>query len=101
MSEFIKVASRSDILAGCGKVVEASGRRLAVFNCDDSFYALDNTCPHRGGPLGEGSVSGTSVTCPWHAWEFDVTTGASLNNPAAKVASFETKVDGDDILVAI
>ncbi len=101
MSEFIKVASKSDISAGSGKVVEASGRQLAVFNCDGSFYALDNTCPHRGGPLGEGTVSGTSVVCPWHAWEFDVTTGASSINPAAKVVCFETKLEGDDVLVAL
>ena len=101
MPKLVKVASRSDIPPGQGKVVEAGGRTLAVFNCDGSFYAIDNTCQHRGGPLGEGSLSGKNVTCPWHGWEYDVTSGACSTDPSIKVQKFDVKVEGDDILISV
>ena len=96
-----KVAKRSEIPAGTGKVVEVEGKAIAVFNCDGSFYAIENTCKHRGGPLGEGTLSGTSVTCPWHGWEYDVTSGACSMDDAIKNQTFPVKVEGDDILVSI
>lgn len=101
MAAGIKVASRSEISPGTGKVVEVSGKTLAIFNCDGTFYALQNTCPHRGGPLGEGSLSGTTVTCPWHAWEFNVTSGVSTVNPDATVPSYPVTVDGEDLFVSV
>ena len=101
MAELVKVAKTSEIPAGGGKVIEAGGKTLAVFNCDGTFYATDNTCVHRGGPLGEGSLSGTTVTCPWHGWEYDVTTGVSKMNPSAKVQKFDVKVEGEDIFVSV
>jgi len=101
MAVMTKVAKTSEIPPGTGKVIEAGGKTVAVFNCDGSFYAIDNTCKHRGGPLGEGMVSGASVTCPWHGWEYDVTSGECSMDPAIKVQRFEVKVEGDDILVAV
>ncbi len=101
MATMTKVAKKSEIPVGTGKVVEVSGKTLAVFNCDGAFYATDNTCLHRGGPLGEGSLSGKTVTCPWHGWEYDVTTGACQTNPSVKVQRFDVQVDGDDLLVSL
>ena len=101
MAAFVKVASAADIPSGTGKVVEAGGKTLAVFNCDGTFYATDNACKHRGGPLGEGSLSGTSVTCPWHGWEYDVTSGACSMDPSITVQTFSVKVQGDDVLVSL
>ena len=97
----VKVASRSDIPPGTGKVVEAGGKTIAVFNCDGAFYAIENTCKHRGGPLGEGGLAGTTVTCPWHGWEYDVASGACAMDPSIKVQAFSVKVEGDDVLVAV
>ena len=96
-----KVAQASDILPGTGKVVQAGGKSIAVFNCDGTFYAIDNTCKHRGGPLSEGSLSGTTVTCPWHGWEYDVASGACQMDPSITVQKFDVKVAGDDVLVSI
>ena len=101
MAEFTRVASKAEIPTGTGKVVQVGGKTLAVFNCEGSFYAVDNACKHRGGPLGEGSVSGTVVTCPWHGWEYDVTSGACQMDPSIKVQKFDVKVEGDDVLVAV
>ena len=77
----VKIATVDQIPEGEGRVCEAAGRTLAVFNADGRFYAMDNSCTHRGGPLGEGELDGTTVTCPWHGWRWDVTTGANVNNP--------------------
>ena len=96
-----KVAKKADIPTGTGKVIEAGGKTIALFNCEGAFYAVENTCKHRGGPLGEGSLSGTTVTCPWHGWEYDVTSGACQMDPSIKVQKFDVKVDGDDVLVAV
>ena len=96
-----KVATKSEIPPGTGKVVEVGGKAIAVFNCDGTFYAIDNTCKHRGGPLGEGAVSGTTVTCPWHGWEYDVSSGSCQTDPSTKVQAFSVTVEGDDVLVAV
>ncbi|MGH7948537.1 MAG: Rieske (2Fe-2S) protein [Candidatus Binataceae bacterium] len=101
MAEFIKVATRADVPEGAGTTVEAAGRKIALFNVGGKFFAIDNTCKHRGGPLGEGELDGVNVTCPWHGWEYDVTTGANLDDPNVKVACFAVKTDGDDILIEV
>jgi nitrite reductase (NADH) small subunit len=95
----IKVASRADIPAGTGKVVEAGGKQIALFNVEGKFYAIDNTCKHRGGPLGEGELDGTSVVCPWHGWEYDVTTGKNLDDENVRVGCYAVKLEGDDIII--
>lgn len=101
MANFVKVASTSDLQPGQCKTVIAGDREVALFNCEGKFYALDNTCPHQGGPLGEGELDGTVVTCPWHGWRFDVCTGASPVVPGAKTTAYEIKVEGSDVLVAV
>ena len=101
MAVMTKVAKTSDIAPGTSKIVEVSGKTVAIFNCEGTFYAIDNTCKHRGGPLGEGSLSGTAVTCPWHGWEYDVTTGECAMDQSIKVQKFDVKVEGDDILVSL
>jgi nitrite reductase (NADH) small subunit len=97
----VKVATAGEIPPGEGRVFEVKGRMLAVFNVDGRFYATDNDCPHRGGPLGEGDLDGTVIRCPWHAWRWDVTTGANVNNPAVKIACFPVTVEDGAILVDV
>ena len=101
MAVLTKIAKVSEIPKGTGKVVEASGKTVAVFNCEGMFYAIDNTCKHRGGPLGDGSLAGTTVTCPWHGWEYNVTTGECAMDRSIKVQQFDVKVEGDDLLIAL
>jgi nitrite reductase/ring-hydroxylating ferredoxin subunit len=96
-----KVAEKSELNPGECKVIEVGGKTFALFNVDGTFYALDNTCLHRGGPLGEGELEGPVVTCPWHGWRWDVTSGANANNPAVKVACFPVKVEGGSVFVEI
>lgn len=97
---FVKVAKAGEIKAGEGRTVDANGVAVALFNLEGNFYAIENTCPHRGGPLGEGMLDGRNVICPWHGWQFDVTTGKSPFMPVG-VRTFEVKVEGGDVLVNV
>lgn len=97
----IKVCSVDDLPEGSSKVVKAGEREIAVFNISGEFFAIDNTCPHRGGPLGEGFVSDGVVSCPLHAWEFDVKTGVCKFNPSVKVQTYEVEVRGDEIILLV
>lgn len=101
MAEFIRVASLADIKPGQGIVAEANGKTLAVFNVDGAIHAINNTCCHRDGPLGEGELEGTIVTCPWHGWRYNVTTGACMNNPSVKVEAYQVKIEGDHVKVLL
>ena len=99
MGTRVRVAAVDDVPEGTGRVVEAGGRTLALFNVGGTFHALDNACPHRGGPLGEGDLDGPLVVCPWHAWRWDVTTGANANNPAVTVARLPVSVEAGTVFV--
>ncbi len=99
MASFIKVAKVADLPEGSGKLVAAGGKQIALFNAGGKFFAVDNTCKHRGGPLAEGELDGTTITCPWHGWEYDITTGANLDDPSVKLECYAVKAEGDDILV--
>jgi nitrite reductase/ring-hydroxylating ferredoxin subunit len=101
MPEFVKVAKVSEMKPGEARTVECAGKALALCHVDGRFFALDNTCLHRGGPLGEGFLDGNLLTCPWHGWQYDVATGQVSTDPSMKVAVYETKVEGDDILIRV
>ncbi len=101
MAEFVRVTGTADVKPDHGIVAEVNGKILAVFNVEGTFHAIDNTCIHRGGPLGEGDVKGSVVTCPWHGWQFNVITGGCVNNPSAKVEVYQVKVKGNEIKVLV
>jgi len=84
---WLRVAAANDIRPGEGRVVEAGGRTLALFNVEGAYYALDNACSHRGGPLGDGDL--------------DVTSGANVNNPAVRVACFPARVQDGAVFVQL
>lgn len=102
MPRFVKVARLDEIAPGRGKMIEVSGKKIAVFNAEGCLYAIDDTCTHRGGPLSEGELDGKEVTCPWHGAIFDVTTGEVVGAPAPKgVARYNLRIEGEDIEVEV
>ncbi len=95
MGQLIKVAEINEVPPGTAKAVDVEGRPVALFNIDD-------TCTHRGGPLSEGAVEGTVVTCPWHGATYDVSTGNVLGPPApGGVARYNVRITGDGIEIEV
>ena len=90
-----------DIPKGSGRSVEIAGNWVGLFNVDGKFYAIANGCMHRGGPLGDGHLEGTKVTCPWHALDFDVKTGECSTMPGSKQKTFKVKTEHDEIYVEL
>jgi nitrite reductase (NADH) small subunit len=91
-----------EIPPGSSKVVQIKDRIIAIFNLEGALHALDNTCPHAGGPLGEGYLEdGGVVSCPWHGWTFSIRTGVSPIDPDVKVRSYPVRVEAGEIIVDI
>lgn len=84
---------------GTVKEVEAAGVAVCLANVEGRLSVLDNVCPHRQGPLGQGWIEGNAVVCPWHAWAFDVSTGYAQPPECAHVKVFPLRVEGGDVLV--
>lgn len=101
MGSFVKVAKKGELEAGRGTIVEVEGTSVALFTIGGKVYAIKNVCPHATGPVGEGDLEGNVVTCPWHGWQFDVTTGENQMKPQIKVETYPVKIVGDDILIQI
>ena len=101
MAHPTKVADIQDIPPGKSACVEFGGEKVALFNVSGVVYAIADTCAHRGGPLSEGEVEETAVTCPWHGASFDLKTGAALGPPATQgVKCYQVTVKGNDILLS-
>lgn len=92
METFHPVCADGELREGEPKTVEVAGRAVALFRLPEGIFAIDNSCPHRGGPLGSGDLAGHLIYCPLHAWSFDVRTGNSPSHPMARVMTFAVRV---------
>jgi nitrite reductase (NADH) small subunit/3-phenylpropionate/trans-cinnamate dioxygenase ferredoxin subunit len=99
MPRFIPVASVTDIPAGQARAFVVGEREVAVFNVAGHFYAIENRCPHQGGPLADGWIDGETVTCPWHAWCYNVRDGKMTLGGFTSVDAFDVQVEGSTISV--
>ena len=97
---FVPVGAVADIAPGTAKTVAVEGREIAVFNVGGAFYAVDNFCPHQGGSLAEGWLDGTTVTCPWHAWCFNLTDGKMTLGSFARVDPYDVRVEDGQVSVS-
>jgi nitrite reductase/ring-hydroxylating ferredoxin subunit len=98
---FTKICKTGDVKSGCSKGVEINGKNIALFNVDGNYYAINDICAHRGGPLSEGELDGTTVICPWHGWRYNVTSGENELVPSLPTEKYAVQIDGDDVLVDI
>jgi len=102
MPKFVRVATTSEIADQSATCVEVEGKRVAIFNLGGEFYAIDDTCTHRGGPLSEGSVQGEEVECPWHGAHFNIKSGEATGPPAAEgVTNYTVRLVGDAIEIEV
>jgi nitrite reductase (NADH) small subunit len=101
--QWVRITEIENIPLREGRSVHVAGREIAIFNLGDRFLAVDNHCPHKGGPLAEGIVSGTTVVCPLHAWKVDLETGAIKNpaRPGTCIESFRTQVEAGVVLIEL
>ena len=98
----VTVAKVGEIKQGERKIVNVNGEIIAVFNIADKYYAIENVCPHQGGPVGEGELrDGDTVACPLHEWTFNIKTGASPEFPGIRVKTFPVKIEGGEVKVVI
>jgi nitrite reductase (NADH) small subunit len=98
---FVRAGKVGELAVGHITELQVEGKAVAVANVGGKIYAISNTCLHRGGPLGEGTLEGQIVTCPWHGWQFDVTNGKAVENPATGVACYPVEVRGEDIFIDV
>ena len=102
MARFRTVARVTDVPEGQGVALEIEGKRIALFNIDSEFFAIEATCAQHRAPLEKGAIHGESLHCPWHGVAFDVKKGICSAFPAETgAATYGVKVEGTDILVAI
>ena len=92
MARWVVAGETGSVPAGRGQVVIIDGSRFAVFKDGADYRVLDDSCPHQGASLGEGSVLNGSVICPWHSWVFDLATGECPNAPSIQVRSYPVRV---------
>lgn len=97
----MRAAKTDEIPVGSIREFQVEGTTMAIANVGGTFYSINNTCLHRGGPLGQGELDGKIVTCPWHGWQYDVTNGKLAMNPSAGVACYPIEVKGEDIWVEL
>ena len=102
MSELVEVAQLNQLSSGQRKLVTAKGHKIALFNLEGTLYAIDNSCPHSTGPLVEGRLFGTMITCPWHGSRFDISDGQCHSGPATtNIAIYPVQVEGEAIFIEI
>ena len=97
----ITVATIEEFPEGTARIVRVGNKEVAVFHWNDAFYAIENTCPHAGGSLGDGFFSGGEVNCPIHEWPFDITTGEYKHNREIKVETYKVEVIGDEVVLIV
>lgn len=101
MSDFQPVGRVADFVPGQGRMVTVNGRHVALFRLGDEFFAIDNLCLHRGGPLCEGPIERDVVTCPWHGWSYEIRTGTMVQDPRVGVSKHEVRIEGEIISVRL
>jgi NAD(P)H-dependent nitrite reductase small subunit len=101
MAVQVKLLGTNDLPLGESRCIKIEGKELALFHTEDGFFVLDNTCPHKGGPLFEGTVSEGKVTCPWHQWHFDLKSGGCVNIPGRRVTVYPLEIKKNELWITL
>jgi nitrite reductase (NADH) small subunit len=101
MSEFAPTIAVAALPPGGATELVVGGQPVALFNVEGTFHALAGRCPHRGGPLGQGFLDGSRVSCPWHNYTFEITTGENVVSAGLRAARYEVKVEDGTVFVKV
>jgi nitrite reductase/ring-hydroxylating ferredoxin subunit len=99
--EYLPVAEVAEVPKDGVKVVTVAGTPIALLSVGGEIFALEHSCPHQGGPIGEGEVCGMTITCPWHDWKFDIRTGANDRDPTILAKTYAVRVVEGMVLVEV
>jgi nitrite reductase (NADH) small subunit len=97
---WIKIGTTDNALNNKGRLFIVNEKKIAVFNINNEFFAIDNKCPHAGVDLCNGDVTDKVLTCPAHGWQFNLETGEGVILPVG-VKKYEIKVENDDLMLNI
>ncbi len=95
------VANAADVPEGKIRLVIVEGRKVALYHTSGGFFATENSCPHRGGPLSEGDLLGNEVVCPWHLWNFNVTNGTTDIDCDVTLITHEVRVEDGRVFIRL
>jgi nitrite reductase (NADH) small subunit len=96
---FQRAIGQKEVPPGTVREVQVQDQTIALANVEGHFYALSNVCLHRGGPLGQGELTGGILACPWHGWQYEVSTGRVTFNPEMRVPTYAVEVRGEEVWV--
>lgn len=99
--EYLPVAEVAEVPRDGVKVVTVAGTPIALLNVGGEIFALEHSCPHQGGPIGEGEICGMTITCPWHEWKFDIRSGANDKDPTILAKTYAVRVVEGMVLVEV
>jgi nitrite reductase (NADH) small subunit len=99
---YIKLTAQSGLPEnGEAKEFEVGDKTVCVANVNGTICAIDNVCLHMGGPLGQGTIEGNKLVCPWHGWEYDPKTGELCDDPKSKLAVYPIKMENGEVFIDI
>lgn len=101
MSRYVTVAQSDAIQDGSSKCVVIDNKEIALFRVGGEFYAIDNECPHYGAQLCYGMTHEKVVACPWHWWQFDITSGKCLTVPGMDIKSYKVRLEDGEVQIEI
>lgn len=101
LSRWVAVAEAASLPPGEGRSIQVGRQGFALWNVDGEFHALDDACPHKGAPLGAGTLHDGVVFCPLHGWAFDARTGACHSNPRRPVGKHPVKVENGQVWIEV
>ncbi|MCG3175664.1 MAG: Naphthalene 1,2-dioxygenase/salicylate 5-hydroxylase system, ferredoxin component [Candidatus Omnitrophica bacterium] len=99
---WVRLAKTGDLEpGGKGCITSVHNQEIALFRTADGYHAVQNSCPHRGAPLGQGHLDGQDVLCPWHGWTFNVKTGQCVTTPGMDLKTYPVRVEGENVMVDV
>jgi nitrite reductase (NADH) small subunit len=97
----VTIGRSEDVPEGVPRQFDAGGRKVAVYRLGGALFAMDGVCPHRGGPVGEGTVENGIAVCPWHGWRFEVKSGKCVNAPGVAQTCFPVREESGAVIVEV
>lgn len=101
MADYLTVCRDHELAPGTAKMFVVKGKEIALYNIEGNFYATQQACLHRQGPLSEGEIENHTVTCPWHGWQYDLITGENLFDRKTKLTTYPVRVENGEVQVAV